>query len=254
MASVAAQLMVGGVIVHLPATTEPAGGSGGGVGVGETVELAWRRNLVTAGRDDMPSTVQELLNSADLKLAGRVRWSESVPSRSQGVYLVSLSDSPDVNNGILDSAPISLEKVRAWIDQVSTIRLDGVTRPTSEALASRLAGFWLPDESVLYIGMTTRPLSERVGAYYRTALGKRSPHAGGLWIKTLSNLDQLYVYYADCSDPEGKEEKLIGTFVDNVSTATRSRLLDPAHPFPFANLEYPQRIRKQHGIGGSKLG
>ena len=63
----------------------------------------------------------------------------------------------------------------------------GHARPTREQLLQRLAGFWFPDEVVVYIGLAgprkNRPVqgevAKRVGEYYDTPLGANGPHAGG---------------------------------------------------------------------------
>ena len=200
----------------------------------------------------MPTTVLQLLQSANLTLTGQVRWGEKVPSQSAGVYVVSLSADPTSNAGIRENAPLSLERVQFWIKRAPTIELDGARNPKPEEITNRLSRFWLPDENIVYIGMTTAKLADRVGQYYTTKLGDRRPHAGGHWIKTLSNLDELYVYCTECSMPNKVEGKMMETFKSGVSEATLSRLWDQDNPFPFANLEYPRGHRKKHGIGKSK--
>ena len=56
--------------------------------------------------------------------------------------------------------------------------VDGL--PASEAsLTSRLSSMWLSSEPVVYVGLAGTSLAKRVGQYYRTPLGARSPHAGG---------------------------------------------------------------------------
>jgi len=197
----------------------------------------------------MPSSVQSLLDNSDLSLTGNCKWGESPKSRRSGVYLVSLSPSAYTNEGILGQAPVSTENVKAWITRVPEIELDGKTMKSPEPIIARLSGFWLPDESILYIGMTMQPLSKRIGQYYRTDLGKRAPHAGGHWTKTLSILDELVVYYADCDNPDEVEDDLIETFIEHVSEESKSNLHDPRRPFPFANLAYPKGNIKAHGLG-----
>ena len=115
----------------------------------------------------MPLTVSELLDAASLQLAGVVAWADPVPSSAPGVYVVSLSPDPDRNVRITQRAPIDGEAVKQWIRRVPTMTLDGSTRPTPEALAKRLSDFWLPDEGVIYIGQTCRPLKKRIQEYYR---------------------------------------------------------------------------------------
>jgi hypothetical protein len=115
----------------------------------------------------------------------------------------------------------------------------------------RISRFWIPDEAILYMGKATK-LSTRLPAYYRTSIGKRSPHSGGFFLKLLSNLDQLWVHYAECNDPETAEDRMLRRFCENVSQVSRIALHDYSHPFPFANLEWPKGTFKAHGLRASR--
>jgi len=201
----------------------------------------------------MPSTVANLLDRSGLELFGIVPWGILPKARNSGIYIVSLSPSEHENRGTFDNAPISIERIEYWLARVPTIELDGIVGPDVRQVAERLSEFWLPDESIVYIGMTERPLRNRIRQYYSTDLGDRKPHAGGHWIKTLSNLSKAFVYFAECHSPDQMESRLIQLFIDGVSSSTRSNLRDPLHPFPFANLEYPKGRIKIHCIGKSKL-
>ena len=201
----------------------------------------------------MATTVSDLFHNAGLAFDGPVRWSHPVKNGSPGVYIVSTSSDPTRHLGLEPSPPISVDLVSGWIRRVPSIELDGTRGCTAADLAARLADFWLSDESILYIGMTTARVRTRVNQYYKTPLGDRRPHAGGHWLKTLSNLSELFLYHAVSESPRSKEGQLLGYFVSNVATETRTQLRDPEHPFPFANLEYPPGTRKAHGIGKSKL-
>jgi hypothetical protein len=119
-------------------------------------------------------------------------------------------------------------------------------------LCNRLAGFWLSDENVIYIGKATS-LKTRIAAYYNTPLGNRGPHAGGHWVKTLSLavLNQVCVYFAETASPEDAEDRLLAAFSQRVSESTKKALYDPTLPIPFANLKF--RRRKMHGVSRSTL-
>jgi hypothetical protein len=153
----------------------------------------------------------------------------------------------------LTEAPIDPEKVAAWIARVPTLRLDG-RRPDAAAVVERLRSFWLPDESIVYIGKATS-LASRVGQYYRTPVGEPRPHAGGHWLKTLADLGVLTVHYAEVqgSDPEDVEYDMMRAFMAGVSEGTRDRHPQPGLLLPFANLEGPGG-RRHHGLSGTKLG
>jgi hypothetical protein len=116
--------------------------------------------------------------------------------------------------------PIDNSAVNKWINDVQTLKLNGA-RPTANSLISWLKSFWLPDETALYIGKTKQPLFS------------------------------LTVFYAHTANPEIIEQKLLGEFVKSVSQQTKILLYDPAHLFPFANMEYPPGVRKDHNITGA---
>lgn len=198
----------------------------------------------------MLATVTDLLAASGLEHAGSVRWGTRLTASYPGVYLVALDESPDTCAATLAEAPISEERVTELLRVRPELRLDGA-RPTVATLAERLAGCWLP-ETVLYIGLTGTSLQRRVGQYYTTPLGARRPHAGGWFLKTLSNLDELTVHYAAAVDPAAAERELLQAFIDGVDSAGCDELHDPTCPYPFANLVGPTGVRKAHGITGAR--
>ena len=199
----------------------------------------------------MPTTVHQLLATANARYLGCVSWGSPIRVQGNGVYVVSLTQDPHSPAGGLASCPVSTASCRAWLDARPELTLDD-RRPTPEELALRLSRFWLPDEVVLYVGQTTDTLARRVADFYSTPLGAQRPHAGGHWIKALANLNSLYVHIASASDPKEAEIAMIKRFCDGVSAASRSALRDPLRPFPFANLEWPKGSRKCHGLRGTR--
>jgi len=194
----------------------------------------------------MPTTIAQILASASLAQKGSVKWGDKVNSNSSGVYIISLSPDPSQNLGNLKDAPLSLEVIKEWLDKVKTFKLDGKTKPSVEAVAFHLSQFWLPDENILYIGKADSNLGKRVGQYYCTPLGASKPHRGGQWIKVLSNINQLFIYYTECSNAKAYETGMLKFFIKKVSSFTLEKLCDPEHPYPFANLEITER--KKHLI------
>ena len=85
-----------------------------------------------------------LLRSVGLMADGPVLWGRPVPASGPGVFVIELP-------APLATAPIEVTRIGKWIERVDTLRLDG-ERPTSKALAARLSAFWLPSQTVLYIG------------------------------------------------------------------------------------------------------
>ena len=201
----------------------------------------------------MPTSPSQLLGQVGCAITGSVSWGTKPASDEQGVYVVSLHGDPDKEDG-LPEAPVSEATVAAWIERVPSLILDG-GQPKPIDLMQRLARYWLPDEAIVYIGKATS-LRKRLGQYYSTPLGDRRPHAGGHWIKTLTNLTSLTVHYAELdkvADPEAVEKQILLKFSQAVSRQTRA-----AHPqqdltIPFANLEIKGVGRRNHGIRNAVL-
>jgi hypothetical protein len=167
------------------------------------------------------------------------------------VYIISLTESLDACDGTLIEAPLAAAEFQRWLDACLKLTLDRA-RPTVEQLTDRIQHSWIRDEVILYIGLAGTSLSTRLGQYYQTPIGARRPHAGGYFLKLLSNLNQLWVHYARCSDPKLAEDGMLRRFCEHVSQQSRQALQDPAHPFPFANLEWPPGTRKAHGLRGAR--
>jgi transcription elongation factor GreA len=152
----------------------------------------------------------------------------------------------------LPSAPIELTRVGKWLERVETLRLDG-TRPVSKALAGRLAAFWLPSQTVVYIGASDVSVRRRLAAMIATELGARRPYAGGYWLKTLRGLEAMRIWWAATTATEEYEDALLEAFAAGVSDAERAGLADPGVVLPFANLGRAAGGRKSTGITGPLL-
>ena len=187
----------------------------------------------------------ELLRSVGLLADGPVRWGSPVRAGGPGIYIVELA-------APLKSAPIDHTVVGHWIERVPGLTLDGA-RPTARELATRLAGYWLPDETVVYVGMTNVSVGGRVGALFNTPLGDRRPHAGGHWLKTLTVLPELRVWWATTSAPEEYEDALLSAFAQGVSPESRAGLRSDNVILPFGNLQTVTNERRDHGLKGSLL-
>ena len=168
-----------------------------------------------------------------------------VRSNKPGVYLVELA-------APLTAAPIDFNAVGRWIERVPTLTLDGA-RPTGRDLAARLHGFWLPGQTVLYIGMSNASIGSRVGAFVRTPLGDRKPYAGGYWLKTLTDPERLRVWWAETDAGEEYEDALLEAFAAGVPADVAAKLHDPDVVLPFANLQRADKVRKKHGLAGALL-
>jgi transcription elongation factor GreA len=195
-----------------------------------------------------PVNAAALLREVGLLADGPGVWGRPVPARRPGVFVVELP-------APLARAPIELTRVGKWIERVPTLTLDG-HRPTSRALAARLASFWLPSQAVLYVGATPTSVSARVAALGRTTLGDRRPHAGGHWLHVLESdtTRSLRVWWAETDATEEYEDALLGAFAAAVPTEETGAV--PGGPdivLPFANLRRPTGERRPSGLAGSLL-
>src|SRR5947209_4047208 len=117
----------------------------------------------------MPSTVSSLFDAAGLVREDAVPWSVEIPADLPGLYVVAMDADPDSIAGCRAQPPIDDDAVGMLLDVRPELRVDR-RRPTTADLRARLSGFWLPDETVLYIGLASHSVQARVRAYYRTPL------------------------------------------------------------------------------------
>jgi len=192
--------------------------------------------------DEAPLTAPLLLRSVGLLADGPAVWGRPFSASGPGVFVIELPSPPA-------TARIELTRVGKWIEQVPTLRLDGEVA-TSRAVAARIAGFWIPSTSVLYIGSSTTSVAGRVAAIDATGLGERRPYAGGHWLKLLTGLDKARVWWARTGAIEEYEDALFGAFSEAVPAADRERLPDRNVVLPFANLRSTAGDRKAHGLSG----
>jgi transcription elongation factor GreA len=187
----------------------------------------------------------QLLRSVGLLADGPGLWGRPVSAPGPGVFVVELP-------APLPSAPVDVARVGKWIERVETLRLDS-TRPTSKALAARIAAFWLPSQTVLYIGSSEASVGRRTGAMARTELGDRRPYAGGHWLKTLRSLDGVRIWWSPTTATEEYEDALFDAFAEGVAETDLAASPDRAIVLPFANLRRADGRRRATGLTGSLL-
>jgi transcription elongation factor GreA len=192
-----------------------------------------------------PRSAVALLRSVDLMSDGPTRWGEPVRSRAPGVWLVEVA-------ARLDTAPIDVTLVKAWIDRVPGLLLDG-ERPTASRLAERLGELWLPQQTVVYVGRTTKSLNARAASLFATPLGDRKPHSGGHWLGTLHDREQLRIWWAETPSPEEYEDGLFDAIAADLDAETSERLGALGSILPWANLTSATGEAKRTGITGSLL-
>jgi transcription elongation factor GreA len=190
-----------------------------------------------------------LLRGVGLLPDGPVVWGRPLTTRAPGVYLVELAEPQP-------TATLELSRIGAWIAGLPDLRLDGV-RPTSKALAARLAAFWLPSETVVYIGATSRNLGGRVLAMAHHELGSRQPHPDGQWLHALRGIERARVWWAETDATEEYLDALFDAFAAEVEprAALSGGIVDGrpagALALPWANTRRPTGERQAHGITGA---
>jgi len=194
--------------------------------------------------DHVPSPV-DLLKAVDLRADGPVLWGRPVPAARPGVYLVELPEP-------LATAPIEATRVGKWIERVPELRLDG-ERPTFRTLMARLQSFWLPGQTVLFIGGTSGTIGGRIAALRKTPLGDRRPYAGGHWLHALRGLERARVWWATTDAPQEYEDALLSAFADGVPADIGAATPQPDLVLPWAVLRRPTGERRTHGITGALL-
>lgn len=187
-------------------------------------------------------TGPELLRGLGLRADGPVVWGSPVREGGSGVYVVELPHP-------FPSAPIDHVAVARWLERTRSLRLDG-ERPTTKALATRLASYWLADQAVVLVGSTRGSLRARVAAIQATPLGDPRPNARAYWLMTLRGIGTSRVWWAATDAPEEHEDALLDAFAAGVSEASRAQIREPDLILPFAVLGRPTGERRRHGLTG----
>ncbi|MGD0861153.1 MAG: transcription elongation factor GreA [Candidatus Limnocylindrales bacterium] len=170
----------------------------------------------------------DLLRALELPVEGPILWGRSVVPSGPGVFIVELpAPQPRV---AIDPAAI-----REWLDRAPDLRLDG-KRPAVAELQHRLASFWLPGQSILYIGSSQKSVGARLAGMYQTPLGERRPQSAGYWLKTLHDLGKTRIWWSPTPDAELWEDALIDRFVKT------------AGALPYAVLVTPSGEHRAHGL------
>lgn len=187
-------------------------------------------------------TARELLAGLGLLADGPVLWGAPLRSGRPGVFVVELA-------APLAEAPIDFGALRTWLERVPGLRLDGAT-PTPHELAASLRRWWLPGETVLYIGSTTRSLGGRAAALAATAVGDRRPFGSAWRLRTLKDVAKLRIWWAETDAAEEYADAAFDAFARGVDPGWAQRLPDPALVLPYGNTDAPDGRREEHGLTG----
>ena len=174
----------------------------------------------------------ELMRSLDLLVHGPRLWGARVPARGPGVFIAELPSAPN-------EAPLDHAALRRWLEHVPELTLDGQP-PDARTLAGRLADFWLPEEPIVFIGRSSRSIGQRIAAMFVTPLGDAKPSSLGYWLKTLSSLPSVRIWWAETDAVEEYEDALF----DEVAARNDGHV-------PFANLSSASRGVRRHGLANA---
>jgi transcription elongation factor GreA len=186
----------------------------------------------------------DLVRSVGLMVDGPARWTGPIAGRGPGIYLVELGAPQPV-------APLDLARVGKWLERVPGLRLDG-ERPTSKALAGRLASLWWPASTVLFAAATGASIGRRAAALVAHVPGERTPHPEGQWLHLLRSGVELRLWWAETDAPEEYLDAVLDAFAAAHGPALPDRPAD-ALAVPWATSRRPTGERQAHGITGSIL-
>ena len=190
----------------------------------------------------MPIDPVSLFRAVGLTADGPARWGAALRVAGPGVFVVEWP-SP------LDRAPVDISAVGTWLARVPTLRVDG-ERPTGKSLAARLAAWWLPGETIVYVA-SARSLARRIDALLRTPLGDARPHPGGQWLKALRGIEGTRLWWAATDAGEEYEDAMLEAFAAAVPAAATTALPDASLVLPFANRRRPGGRSRSDGVTGS---
>lgn len=200
----------------------------------------------------MTISVGALFEQSGLQSAGVVPWGTPPSVTGPGVYVVASTPDPDDAVGLVGTYEPDAAAFSALRLLCPDVGIDGRAASDQE-LAARIGRFWIPSTPILYIGLAGTSVQNRVKQYYTTAIGRRSPHAGGWWLKTMPDLHELHVHFAPAVDPDAAEARLLSTFRASVPESVSSTLHDLERVAPFANIDVRKGLRKRHGLTGYKI-
>lgn len=190
----------------------------------------------------MPNEPVALFRAVGLTPDGPARWGSPIRAAGPGVFVVEWS-------APLDRAPVDISAVGTWLARVPTLLVDG-ERPTGKGLAARLAAWWLPGETIVYVG-SAKSMSRRIDALVRTPLGDARPNPAGQWVKALRGFDAARIWWAATGAAEEYEDAVLEAFAAAVPATATAGLPNASLVLPFANRRRPGGDVRADGVTGS---
>jgi len=190
----------------------------------------------------VPIEPVDLFRAVGLTPDGPARWGGPIRAAGPGVFVVEWP-------APAERAPIDISTVGTWLGRVAALRVDG-ERPTGKALAARLAAWWLPGETIVFVG-SGKALGRRIAAMAATPLGDARPNPAGQWLKALRGFEGTRLWWAATDAAEEYEDALLEAFAAAVPPAAAMALPAGAPVLPFANRRRPGGPVRPDGISGS---
>lgn len=187
-----------------------------------------------------PRSAAALFRAVGLLPDGPILWGRPLPVAGSGVVVVELP-APTA------TAPLDPARVGKWLERVPSLRLDGAV-PTTRRLVARLASYWLPNQSVLFVGFAPDELGRRVGGLARTPLGVRPPLPDAHWLLTLRQPEALRIWWAETDAAEEYVDALLEAFAEGVEASVAAGLPEPDLVLPWATLRRPTGEARRHGL------
>jgi transcription elongation factor GreA len=186
--------------------------------------------VTTTPSPTAPINAHDLLHTLGLPIEGPILWGRPLASSGPGVFIVEMP---------APAAKVSIDPtaIREWLERAPDLLLDG-KRPTVAELQSRLASFWLANQTIVYVGSSQKSVGARLAGMYKTPLGERRPLSTGYWLKTLHDIGKCRIWWTPTPDPDLWEDAVIDAFVK------------AAGALPFAVLVTPSGEHRPHGLTG----
>ncbi|SDB30218.1 hypothetical protein SAMN03097699_0595 [Flavobacteriaceae bacterium MAR_2010_188] len=197
----------------------------------------------------MAVSIDVLFNEFKLNYVGAFKWNVSLNAKFNGVYVIALTDNPKSSEVHSHSFEICDETFNYWVTQATNLEIKGKMVTSKKEVKDYLRQFWNPNENILYIGESsslTNPLQKRIKQYYAHKVGQKGPHTGGYWLKLLSCLKSVSVYYAESPNPREVEFKTLIKFIELSVGKSFYEIENFTNHLPFANVKID--ISKNHQL------
>jgi len=161
--------------------------------------------------------------------------------------VLSLTSNPNDDKPHPYSFDICDDTFNYWLSQATDLQIDGEKVTDKKQVEQYLMQFWNSNENIVYIGESsspTNPLQKRVKQFYTHKVGQKGPHTGGYWLKLLSCLNNVSVYYAQATNPREVEFKMLMKFIELSTGKSFYKIKNFANHLPFANVKID--VSKQH--------